>query len=318
MIRSIAISGPTASGKTALSLFLAEELSGEIISADSMQIYRYMDIGTAKATEEERRSIPHHMIDFLDPGTSFSTEDYRALALKCAEDIVSRGKLPIFVGGTGLYLDTLMRGSSPLSPPSSLDVMDELLNRASTEEGKRELYEELQSVDPKSAEKTHMNNVRRVARALEIYRLTGKTKTYFDEMSRTSSPDIELLMITLDFHNRENLYNRVDTRVDLMMESGLLGEVKALVEKGYLSCDTTASQAIGYKEIKEHLDGGCTLDEAVEKIKLASRRYAKRQLTWFRHKGDAVRLYLDLENGEMKDRSGLKEELLALAKGFVK
>ena len=310
---ALAITGPTASGKTALSLALAEKLGCEIISLDSMQIYKRMDIGTAKATEEERARVPHHMIDFLEPDVSYSAEDYRADAMRALRDIESRGKLPLFVGGTGLYMDTIIRGSEISSPPSSDELKERLLASAVTDEEREALWQRLNEIDPESAEKTHKNNVRRVVRALEIYELTGKTKTYFDKLSKSSAPDVKVGMITLDFHNRDNLYSRVDLRVDQMLEEGLLDEVKMLYSEGLLDKGTTAAQAIGYKEFISYLEGECTLDEAADQLKLSTRRYAKRQLTWFRHNEDALRLYIDREDGAMKDKDELLEELYALA-----
>ena len=315
---ALAITGPTASGKTALSLALAEHLNCEIISIDSMQIYRYMDIGTAKATAEERARAPHHMIDFLDPAESYSAEDYRADAMVAFRDIESRGKMPLFVGGTGLYMDTVMRGTELASPPSSEELKARLMSMAETEEQREMLWQRLMEVDPASAEKTHKNNVRRVVRALEIYELTGKTKTYFDELTRAAKPEVDVGMITLDFHNRDNLYSRVDLRVDQMIKEGLLDEVKSLYEGKILLKGTTAAQAIGYKEIISYLDGECTISEAVELLKLSSRRYAKRQLTWFRHNEGAKRLYIDREDGKMKDREELISELYALADELIK
>ena len=315
---ALAITGPTASGKTALSLALAERFGCEIISIDSMQIYERMDIGTAKATREERARVPHHMIDFLPPTESYSAEDYRADAMRVLEDIESRGKLPLFVGGTGLYMDTVMRGSELASPPSSEELKAKLMASAVTDDEREALWQRLYEVDPASAEKTHKNNVRRVVRALEIYELTGKTKTYFDELSRASAPDVRVGMITLDFHNRDNLYLRVDTRVDQMMREGLLDEVSALYSEGLLIDGTTAAQAIGYKEIITYLDGKCTLSEAVEQLKLSTRRYAKRQLTWFRHNEDAKRLYIDREDGTLKELPELLSELYGMADELLK
>ncbi len=315
---ALALTGPTASGKTALSLSLAERLGCEIISLDSMQIYKEMDIGTAKATIEERARVPHHMIDFLSPSESYSAEDYRADAMRAVKDIESRKKIPLFVGGTGLYMDTVIRGTELSSPPSSEELKEKLLAISTTDEERERLWQRLLEIDPASAEKTHKNNVRRVIRALEIYELTGKTKTYFDELSKPSAPDLSVGMITLDFYNRDNLYGRVDLRVDQMMDEGLLEEVKALYEGGILVKNTTAAQAIGYKEIILYLDGECTLDEAVDLLKLSTRRYAKRQLTWFRHNKDAKRLYIDREDGMMKDKDELLAELYAMADELIK
>ena len=315
---ALALTGPTASGKTALSLSLAEKLGCEIISLDSMQIYKHMDIGTAKATADERARVPHHMIDFLSPSESYSAEDYRADAMRALADVESRGRLPLFVGGTGLYMDTVIRGTELSSPPSSEELRERLLESAVTDEEREALWQRLLEIDPESANKTHKNNVRRVVRALEIYELTGKTKTYFDELSRTVTPDLEVGMITLDFHNRDNLYSRVDMRVDQMIDEGLLDEVKSLYDSGILVENTTAAQAIGYKEIKLYLDGECSLDDAVELLKLSTRRYAKRQLTWFRHNKDSKRLYIDREDGAMKSKDELLTELYAMAHELMK
>ena len=314
---ALALTGPTASGKTSLSLELAEHFGCEIISVDSMQIYKHMDIGTAKATAEERSRAEHHMIDFLSPSESYSAEDYRADAMRVLHGIESRGKLPLFVGGTGLYMDTVIRGVCLESPPSSEEVKKKLLDSAITDEQREALFQRLKEIDPASAEKTHKNNVRRVVRAIEIYELTGKTKTYFDELTKAANPELTVGMITLDFHNRDNLYKRVDMRVDQMMEEGLLREVEELYRGGVLLKGTTAAQAIGYKEIISYLDGECTLEEAIEFLKMSSRRYAKRQLTWFRHNEDALRLYVDRESGEMKDKDELVRELFELADKLI-
>lgn len=316
MIFSLAITGPTASGKTALSIALARRLSGEIISSDSMQIYRGMDIGTAKATAEERSAAPHHLIDIVEPTESFSVESYRARAIECAEGIAKEGKLPIFVGGTGLYVDSLLRAPQLGIPESDPEYRRRLLEEYSGEEGALKLWERLQRVDPDSAEAIHKNNVKRVIRALEIYDSCGITKTELDRRSRLPSPEIYVGMITLDFHNRDTLYERIDRRVDLMMEEGLLSEVKGLYEGGQLRYGSTAAQAIGYKEIISHLVGECTLGEAIEKIKLSSRRYAKRQLTWFRHTAGACTLFVDDEKGNMRRVEDVVCEAMELSRLF--
>lgn len=314
MIYSLAITGPTASGKTSLSIELAKRLGAEIISCDSMQLYWEMDIGTAKATAEERAAVPHHMIDFLSPAEYFSVEAYRAGAIAAAKDIASRGGLPMFVGGTGLYIDSVMRAPITKVPESSREYRDRLLASIKGEEDIEALWQRLYEIDPESALKTHKNNVRRVIRAIEIYETTGKTKSYFDKLSQTENKDIRVSMITLDFHNRENLYKRVDGRVDIMMRDGLVSEVRSLYEKGLLIKNSTAAQAIGYKEIIGFLEGDMTLSEAVELIKLSSRRYAKRQLTWFRHEEGAYRLYLDTEYGVMRESDSVLSEAYRAAK----
>jgi tRNA dimethylallyltransferase len=318
MIFSLAITGPTASGKTALSISLAKAFGAEIVSCDSMQIYKEMDIGTAKATPAEQSEVPHHLLDVVSPSESFSVEEYRCTALRVAEEITARGKTPIFVGGTGLYVDSLTRGVSLDSPESDPEYRDRILASLKTEEDITALWERLLAVDPESAEKIHKNNVKRVIRALEIYEKTGKPKSLLDKETKTKPSEIFVGMITLDFHNRENLYLRVDKRVDVMIAEGLVGEARSLYESGFLKTDSTAAQAIGYKELLPYLKGVSTLFEATEKIKLSSRRYAKRQLTWFRHEADARRLFIDSEDGRMKDFSEIKNEALLLASELLK
>ena len=310
MICALALTGPTASGKTALSIALARELRGEIISCDSMQIYKEMDIGTAKATKEEQAAVPHHLIDFLSPDASYSADNYRCDALRVCEEISKRGNLPIFVGGTGLYIDTVARATAEDVPPSDPDYRERVLAGIKTDEDIEALWQRLYAVDPASAEKTHKNNVKRVVRALEIYDATGKTKSYFDALTKSALPPIQIKMITLDFHHRDRLYERIDERVDKMLAEGLLEEARSLYERGYLSTDTTAGQAIGYKELLGYIEGKKSLSEATEEIKLASRRYAKRQLTWFRH-SDAYRLFVDTEDGLMRSKTELIAELLS-------
>lgn len=312
MIFSLAITGPTASGKTALAIEIAKRLSGEIISADSMQIYKGMDIGTAKATEAEQSEVKHHLIDFLSPIESFSVERYREMAIEAVYDITGRGLLPIFAGGTGLYLDSLTRGVSLVAPESSDEFRESLLETVKTDEDKTALWQRLYEVDRESAEKIHKNNVKRVIRALEIYETTGKPKSLLDAETKNFSSEVFLGMITLDFHSRENLYNRVDSRVDAMIDEGLIDEVKRLYEAGLLV--GTASQAIGYKELIGYIKGECTLDFAISDLKLKSRRYAKRQLTWFRHCEGAKRLFVDTESGKMKSKNQLIDEALVIAR----
>ncbi len=311
MIFALAITGPTASGKTALSLGLAEKLSAEIISCDSMQIYRGMDIGTAKATAEERSLVPHHLIDFLSPTENYSVEEYRRSAVDCAKDITARGKLPLFVGGTGLYIDSVGRTNAQDAPESDPEYREKILAGIKSEDDVTALWERLREVDPESAEKIHKNNLRRVIRALEIYDKTGRPKSALDRESLEGRPEVFVGMITIDFLDRELLYSRVDTRVDIMMHDGLLGEVEALYKAGLLSSGT-ASAAIGYKEIVDYLEGRSTLSGAVESIKLASRRYAKRQLTWFRHERGARVIYADTPDGKIKSADEMLSEALKL------
>ncbi len=296
MIQAVALSGPTASGKTSLSLSLAEKFGMEIISCDSMQIYRHMDIGTAKAAKEERARVPHHLIDILEPSECYSAEDYAKDALACAKQIEKRGSRPLFVGGTGLYLDAVLRGGEWQTPPTSPAYHEKYEEQTKTEEGRLALYERLLTVDPVSAAATHPNNVRRVLRALEIYDLTGISKSEWDKKSKEQKGPFDVAHLTLDAHDRDFLYKRADLRIDEMMKAGLLEEVKNLYGKGFLTPQSTAAQAIGYKELRGVLDGKISLDEAVEQLKLSTRHYIKRQLTWF-HATDAVRIYIDTEDG---------------------
>ena len=285
-IKVIAIVGPTASGKTALSVELAKRLSGEIISCDSMQIYDKMDIGTAKVTKEEACGVPHHLVGSVSPTESFSCADYVTLAKRKISEITERGKVPIFCGGTGLYLDSVLTETEFSEATGNGEIRERLMKRSPDE-----LYGELMQVDRESAEKTHKNNVKRVIRALEIYYATGITKTEWDRRSREKESPYEAVMIGLDFKDRETLYERINRRVDIMMESGLLDEVKRLDSPAFRL--GTASQGIGYKELLCYLDGKISLAEAIEEIKKSSRNYAKRQLTWFRRNKSIKWIYPD-------------------------
>ncbi len=279
-IKIAAIVGATASGKTSLSIELAKKYNGEIVSCDSMQIYKGMDIGTAKPTKEEMAGIPHHMIDICEPDKKFSCTDYAEMALSCINDITSRGKLPILCGGTGLYLDSLLRGIRDDGAESDPAFRDEMQRFADTN-GAEALHARLAEIDPKAADAIHPNNIRRVIRALEVFHTTGITKTRLDELSREKEDAFDCLTIGLGYENRDILYERIDLRVDEMIRSGLLDEAKSLYEKGLLAPDTTAGQAIGYKELLPFLLSECSLEEAIEALKLDTRHYAKRQMTWF-------------------------------------
>ena len=316
MIRAIALCGPTASGKTALSVRVARRLGCEIISCDSMQLYRGMDIGTAKIRKDEMLGVPHHMINILDPTDSFSVSDYREAALRTAEEIVARGKIPFFVGGTGLYIDSLTRAPLVRVPESDPAFLDAYQKIAVREGGKEELHEKLAAIDPESAAAIHQNNVRRVIRALILYDMTGETKSALDRKSREAPADISVGLVTLLFHRRQTLYERVDRRVDEMLDAGLVREVRTLYDAGMLPEDSTAAQAIGYKEFSLYLRGECTEREAADAVRLATRRYAKRQLTWFRAEKDAMVVYTDSEDGTPKDEKALTEELVALYSSY--
>ncbi len=278
--RVAAIVGPTASGKTALAIALAKKFDGEVISCDSMQIYKGMDIGTAKPTVAEMDGIPHHMIDIIEPSEAFSAADYAPLAKAAADDIISRGKLPIFCGGTGLYLDAVLTANSYAETETSPTLRAELISDAERN-GIDAMWERLNAVDPDAAAATHKNNVKRVIRALEIYLTSGVTKTEWDKRSRLNPTPYDSKIIALD-REREELYRRIDLRVDIMMEMGLENEVRTLIDSGRLPRKSTAAQAIGYKEFIAYFENEIPLDTAVDMIKQSSRRYAKRQLTWFK------------------------------------
>ena len=278
--RLVVLSGPTASGKTALGVLLAESLGGEVVSADSMQIYRRMDIGTAKPTAEEMRGVRHHMIDVADPEEDYSVARYVEEASACVDEILSRGRLPIVVGGTGLYIDSLLSGRTFAGGEADPALRREL-NERYDEIGAEGLLGELRKVDPARAAKLHPADKKRIVRALEVYILTGKTITQHDAETQAVPPRYDAVRIALDYADRADLYARIDRRVDRMLELGLCEEVRALLASG-VPRTCTAMQAIGYKEIVRALDGACSLAEAAEDIRRESRRYAKRQLTWLR------------------------------------
>ena len=271
--------GPTAVGKTQVSLRLAEELDGEIVSADSMQVYKFMDIGTAKPTPEERRRIPHHLLDVCLPNEAFSVARYQRLAWDAIEDIHRRGRLPILTGGTGLYVQAVIDGLNFPPQPADKQYRAQLQAMANTE-GAEAVHRLLQEIDPETAARLHPNNLRRVIRALEICRLTGRPMSaHLAEEPRRKPPyNLHMYGLTRD---RSELYERINQRVDEMIAAGLLDEVEGLVKMGFAE-GKTALQALGYKEILAYLRGLRTLDEAIDLLKRDTRRYAKRQLTWFR------------------------------------
>ncbi len=311
-MRALAIIGPTASGKTSLSIALAKKLGGEIICCDSMQLYRGLSIGTAKPTEEEMAECPHHLFDLADPATPMNAADYADAALKAVEDIHSRGALPIFCGGTGLYLEAVRTlrhtGDTPASDP---DLRDALLNKGATPEGKASLYRFLEQIDPAAAHATHPNNLPRVVRALEIYYLTGRTKTELDACASTQNTSLDLTVLCLYYQDRALLRERISRRVSLMLEAGLPEEARDAYEAGLLSPDSGISRAIGYKELLPYLKGEEPLEAAVERLTVATCRYAKRQMTFFRHMENVLFLPCDRE-GQPLTQSQLLEEALAL------
>ena len=306
----VVVCGPTASGKTALGVALARARNGEVVSADSMQLYRGMDIGTAKPTAEEMAGVPHHMLDVADPGEDYSVARYVQDATACVEDILARGKLPIVVGGTGLYIDNLVAGRT-FAPFSGL-WRQRLQDRARAE-GIGALYAQLQAVDPERAARLHLHDEKRILRALEVWYETGETITEHDRRTRDLPPRYDALRLGLAFARREDMWARIDRRVDQMMADGLEGEVRRLLASGVPpSC--TAMQAIGYKEMAAVLTAGGDPAAAAEEIKLRSRQYAKRQLTWFRRNHDAHWFFWD-ENPDFSSALTFSTELI-LASGL--
>ena len=273
----ICIAGPTASGKTALAVELAKVFDGEVISCDSMQIYRRMDIGTAKPTKEEMQGIPHHMLDVADPWEDFSVSKYCAMADPILQDVLARGKTAVIVGGTGLYMDALIRGNDFAPFPST--GMREKLEEQADLEGMEAMRALLESIDPEAAERIH--DRKRLIRALEVYYETGETITEHNKKTQAIPPKYTPLWLGLDFEDRMQLYRRIDLRVELMLKQGLVEEITGLLAEG-IPEKATAMQAIGYKEFVDALAGKCTIAEAAAQVQQSSRRYAKRQLTWFR------------------------------------
>ena len=293
----IAVVGPTASGKSALALALAKEYDGVIVSCDSMQVYKRMNIGTAKPTSSEMLEVPHRMIDIIEPTESFSCEDYVRRAALEIEDICACGKLPIVCGGTGLYLDALLRGGNSSPSFDTDEIRKELVLRASRE-GIGPIYDELMLVDPESASSIHPNNEKRVIRALEIYLATGKKKSELDRLSKEMESPYDATVAALTYSNRDILYSRINDRVDEMIKEGLIEETRSLLSDGVFEANKTAAQAIGYKELFLYIEGRESLDLAVEKLKQATRRYAKRQITWFSAKDYVVPIEADGTDGK--------------------
>ena len=283
MDRIICIAGPTASGKTALAVAMAKALDGEVISCDSMQIYKGMDIGTAKPTTEEMEGIPHHMLSVAEPWEDFSVGRYCQMADPILQDILSRGKTAIIAGGTGLYMDALIRGNDFAPCPST--GMREKLEAQADREGMEAMLSLLTSIDPEAASKLHLADRKRILRALEIYYETGHTMTEHNLMTQQIPPKYQPVWFGLEDENRADLYDRIDRRVDIMLETGLIREIRQLLDSG-ISEKCTAMQAIGYKEFVAALRGEGTVEEAAQQVKQASRHYAKRQLTWFRRNPD--------------------------------
>lgn len=275
----ICIAGPTASGKTALAVALAKEIGGEVVSCDSMQIYKGMDIGTAKPTKEEMEGVPHHMLDVAEPWEDFSVSRYCEMATPIVDDILSRGKTAVIAGGTGLYMDALIRGNSFAPFPST--GMREKLEAQADAEGMEAMLSLLRSIDPESAARLHLADRKRIIRALEVYYETGETITAHNLMTQSIPPRYNPIWFAIEDTQRSELYKRIDGRVGKMLDEGLIDEIKGLLARG-IPEKCTAMQAIGYKEFIDALNGQCSIDEAADLVRQSSRRYAKRQLTWFR------------------------------------
>lgn len=289
----ICIAGPTASGKTSLAVALAKELNGEVVSCDSMQVYKHFNIGTAKPTKEEMQGIPHHMLDVAKPDEDFSVSRYCEMAAPIVDDIISRGKTAIIVGGTGLYMDSLIRGNSFAPYPST--GMREKLEAQADAEGMEAMLALLQSIDPDTAARLHLSDRKRIIRALEVYYETGETMTAHNIKTQQIPPRFQPVWLGLEDADRADLYARIDRRVDQMLDDGLIDEIQSLLEMG-IPAKCTAMQAIGYKEFIAALNGHCSIEDAAIQVKQASRRYAKRQLTWFRR--NEAMVWLRRDKGE--------------------
>lgn len=295
--KAIVICGPTASGKTALSIELAKKIDGEIISCDSMQIYKDMDIGTAKPTKEEMQGIKHYLIDFVSPDKRYSVADFKQDAKNAMKEIIAKGKTPIIVGGTGLYVDSLIYEIDYPNIEFDENYRKQLEERAE-KEGLEKLYEEAKKIDPQAIEKISVNDQKRILRILEIYHATGKNKTEQEKESRKNPVEYDYHVYAINW-DREKLYERINKRVEIMIEQGLIEEVQKIYQK--YETFPTAMQGLGYKEVVEYLENKCTKEEMIEKIKMETRRYAKRQLTWFRKNKQTI--WLD---GQEKIQNNIK------------
>ncbi|HPT77927.1 MAG TPA: tRNA (adenosine(37)-N6)-dimethylallyltransferase MiaA [Candidatus Atribacteria bacterium] len=293
----VIITGPTAVGKTDLAIRTALELNSEIVSADSMQIYRYMNIGTAKPSLEERQGIAHHMIDIVDPDEEYSVARYQVEARETIEQIYRKGKIPILTGGTGLYINSVIMPMDFTEAAEDPQYREELRLLAA-EKGNEYVHQMLVNIDPETAAKLHPNDIRRVIRALEVFYLTGRRMSDYRQDFANMESQYDIVYLGLNM-NRDDLYERINKRVDKMIDSGLLDEVRNLMEMGYTK-NLISMQGLGYKEMIRYLEGQCTLDESIEVLKRDTRRYAKRQLTWFRR--DKRIEWLDLDNLTNRDR----------------
>lgn len=300
----VVIVGPTASGKTALSIELAKKINGEIISSDSMQIYKDMNIGTAKVTKEEMQGIKHYLVDFVQPDTRYTVSDFKKDSENAIKEIISKGKNPIVVGGTGLYVNSLIYGIEYQDMDFDETYRNKLMKIAETSDGLNELYKQAEQIDPEAIKKVSTNDKKRIIRILEIYKATGKTKTQQEILSRQKGVDYDFKVFGITME-RSKLYERINRRVDIMIEQGLEDEVRNVITK--YSKFPTAMQGLGYKEVVEYFDKKISREEMIEKIKQESRRYAKRQLTWFRKNKETI--WLDAENGLEKNINTILEEL---------
>lgn len=300
----VIVAGPTASGKSALAVAIAKKLDGEVVSADSMQIYKGMDIATAKPTADEMQNIPHHLISIVNQNDIYSVNEFKRDACKAIDDILSRGKLPVVAGGTGLYIDTLVNNTVFLDYEKS-DIRTELEKRAESE-GISVLYSELEAIDSQAAARLHENDCKRIIRALEVYYSTGKTITEQEQLSHLEESPYRFCIIGINANNRQLLYDRINSRVDAMLEAGLEKEAEEFFAQ---QVSATAKQAIGYKELKPYFDKVCTLEEATERLKTETRRYAKRQLTWFRKRENINWIFID-------DKT--KDEIVGEALGIIR
>lgn len=305
----IAVVGPTASGKSDLAVEICLRYNGEAVSADSMQIYKGMDIATAKPSEEEKKGISHHLMDFLPDTESFSVAEYQRMAGEVIADIHARGKLPVVVGGTGLYIDTLLNNIQLTEDSFNPELREKLKNRCETE-GVEALLDELRGIDSEYAEKMHPNNVKRILRALELWHSSGITMTEQIKNSRADSP-YDVLWLGLDAQDRQYLYNRINHRVDIMLDMGLEAEAREYLAKENTA---TSSQAIGCKELKPYFDGEISFESAVENLKQSTRRYAKRQLTWFRRNSCINWLFID----KYEDKEAFYSDASELIDKFMK
>lgn len=288
----IVVAGPTASGKTKLGIEIAKAVGGEIISADSMQVYKGMSVATAAPTENERAEVPHHLVEFLSRQESFSVSDFCKYAKQAADDITGRNKVPVLVGGTGLFIDSFVDNIKFTDTKTDFDLRRRLM-----EKDIDALYDELVKIDPSAAEKIHKNNKTRVARAIEIYYSSGRTKSEQNESSRLEESPYDVLYFVIGYKNRNLLYDRINRRVDLMAENGLIEEAqRCLGEKG-----ATSAQAIGHKELIPYFSGEKSLEDTLDSLKQETRHYAKRQITWFKKRENAVLLYADNENADIAE-----------------